>query len=61
MCRGQGTICEIRQELNPDIIISCVGGGGLVSGLISENYYNDDCKIYGGGTKMQIQWHSGEK
>lgn len=46
---GQGTIyAEIRQELNPDIIISCVGGGGLVSGLINyRNYYNDDCKIYG--------------
>ena len=32
--KGQGTIgYEIAQELEPDILISCIGGGGLVSGL----------------------------
>ncbi len=32
--KGQGTIgYEITQELEPDIVISCIGGGGLVSGL----------------------------
>lgn len=32
--QGQATIgYEICQELNPDIVISCIGGGGLISGL----------------------------
>lgn len=33
---GQATIgYEIRKELEPDIVISCVGGGGLISGLVT--------------------------
>jgi threonine dehydratase len=38
---GQSTVgYEIFQELEPDYIITCVGGGGLISGLIqsSEEY-----------------------
>jgi len=32
--QGQATIgYEISQELNPDLVISCIGGGGLISGL----------------------------
>ncbi len=32
--KGQGTIgYEINKELEPDMVISCIGGGGLVSGL----------------------------
>jgi threonine dehydratase len=32
---GQGTVgLEIYNEINPDIIVSCVGGGGLISGLL---------------------------
>lgn len=46
---GQGTVAhEIIQKIKPDIIISCVGGGGLISGII--NYSNEfipECKIYG--------------
>ena len=31
---GQGTIgIEILEEIEPDIVICCVGGGGLLSGL----------------------------
>ena len=38
---GQSTIgFEILQELKPDIILSCIGGGGLISGLF--NYYDND-------------------
>jgi threonine dehydratase len=46
---GQGTIThEIFQEITPDIIMSCVGGGGLISGIINYcNEYNSNCKIYG--------------
>ncbi len=33
--QGQATIgYEVRKELEPDIVISCVGGGGLISGLV---------------------------
>ena len=31
---GQSTIAvEILEEVKPDIILGCVGGGGLISGL----------------------------
>ena len=44
---GQGTIgLEIKQELNPDILICPVGGGGLISGITM--FLNDNhIKIYG--------------
>ena len=60
--KGQGTIAtEILKELNPDIIMASVGGGGLISGLITKlnNYKQSsknsvsvgtnvlDCDIYG--------------
>lgn len=33
--QGQSTLgYEIRKELEPDLVISCVGGGGLISGLV---------------------------
>lgn len=44
---GQSTVGhEIFQEMTPDYIVTCVGGGGLISGLInsSKNY---DTKIIG--------------
>ena len=46
---GQGTIAhEIYSAISPDLIISCLGGGGLVSGisLYSKNI-NPNCLIYG--------------
>ena len=46
---GQGTIAlEIIEDIKPDIILSCIGGGGLISGLTEYvNQYYDKCKIYG--------------
>ena len=46
---GQGTIAsEIHEKIDPDIIISAVGGGGLISGLIQyRNYKMKNCLIYG--------------
>ena len=47
---GQSTIAyEIFQEMEPDIIVSCVGGGGMISGIgsyIKDNELN--CSIFGG-------------
>ena len=47
---GQSTIAyEIFEDMEPDIIISCVGGGGLISGIGSYIYDNNlKCSIYGG-------------
>lgn len=46
---GQGTVaCEIHNEIEPDMIISAIGGGGLISGLIHyRNYKMENCLIYG--------------
>ena len=47
--QGQGTIAyEIEKEIKPDIIISCIGGGGLISGMslyLKTHYPNS--KVYG--------------
>lgn len=44
---GQGTIMdEIFEIMTPDIVITGIGGGGLISGLILHNYENKT-KIYG--------------
>ena len=49
---GQSTICkEIIDDLdyNVNIISGCVGGGGLISGLVNySNYINSGIKIIGG-------------
>jgi threonine dehydratase len=35
---GQGEILdEINQEINPDMVICTIGGGGLISGLLKKN------------------------
>lgn len=46
---GQSTIChEIYNEMEPDYIVSCVGGGGLISGIGSYvKSFNKDCKVIG--------------
>ena len=45
---GQATIAsEIYQEINPDIIISPVGGGGLISGISMYSKSKNDCMIIG--------------
>ena len=46
---GQGTIgYEIFNKINPDIIISCIGGGGLISGISNYLYENNlKCDLYG--------------
>ena len=42
---GQSTLgYEIQNEINADIVISCIGGGGLISGLRN---YKDKYKIIG--------------
>ena len=47
--QGQGTIAhEIEEELNTDIIISCIGGGGLIAGI---NSFNNNYKIIGAEPK----------
>lgn len=46
---GHATIgYEIYKDINPDIIVSCIGGGGLISGVskYSKNI-NPECKIIG--------------
>ena len=44
---GQSTVgYEIFQELEPDYIVTCVGGGGLISGLIQSSL-NYKTKIIG--------------
>jgi len=46
---GQGTIAvEIYEDIKPDLILGCIGGGGLMSGvsLYSKNI-NPDCLLYG--------------
>lgn len=46
---GQGTIAvEIYQDIKPDIIIGCIGGGGLMAGISKySKYINPDCLLYG--------------
>lgn len=53
---GQGTIArEIINEIEPDIIMAGIGGGGLISGLITElnnqnknqNENQNQCGVYG--------------
>ena len=46
---GQGTVAyEIFKDINPDYIISPVGGGGLISGIaLYTKSINDQCKIIG--------------
>ena len=46
---GQGTIAaEIYEEINPDIIIGTIGGGGLMSGIsLFSKYINQQCLLYG--------------
>ena len=46
---GQGTIAkEIYDDVDPDIIIGSIGGGGLMSGVGSySKEINPQCKIYG--------------
>ena len=42
---GQGTLAyEIKQDLSPNMIISSIGGGGLISGLSS---YQNNYKLIG--------------
>ena len=46
---GQGTIAiEILDKLRPDIVLSCVGGGGLISGinLVLKDKI-PECSLYG--------------
>jgi threonine dehydratase len=46
---GQGTIAyEIEKEIKSDIIISCIGGGGLISGISS---FNNNYKVLGAEPK----------
>lgn len=47
--RGQGTVAvEIYNKIKPDIIIVCVGGGGLLSGIcLYSKYMDPDCVLYG--------------
>ena len=46
---GQATICsEIYENINPDLIIGCIGGGGLMSGIsLYSKKINKNCKIIG--------------
>lgn len=46
---GQGTILdEIYDKVNPDIITTCVGGGGLISGLqLNSQINNRKVLLYG--------------
>jgi len=46
---GQATIAhEIYQELLPNYIMCCVGGGGLISGILQySKEYNPQCKVVG--------------
>lgn len=57
---GQATIAyEIFDEINPDLIISSIGGGGLISGISNyTNCVNTKCKIVGveplGASSMKL-------
>jgi threonine dehydratase len=46
---GQGTVAkEVFEEISPDIIVSCVGGGGLISGVASyAKEFKPETLIYG--------------
>lgn len=46
---GQATVAtEIYEDIDPDIIIGCIGGGGLMSGIsLYSKYVSDTCKLYG--------------
>ena len=45
---GHSTVAqEIYNKLNPDYIFSCVGGGGLISGVGSySKFINPSCRNY---------------
>ena len=43
--KGQGKIYDEIIDKNPDIITTCIGGGGLAAGLCLNN--NNNIKIYG--------------
>ena len=47
--KGQaGIALEIFEDINPDVIIGCVGGGGLMSGVsVYSKYMNTECNLYG--------------
>ena len=46
---GQSTIAtEIFKEIEPEIIISSIGGGGLISGIALYGKQKNNCKIIGG-------------
>lgn len=46
---GQATVgYEIYDELNPDMIITAIGGGGLISGIsLYSKQVNKDCRLIG--------------
>ena len=46
---GQATVAEeIYNEIRPDVIVSCIGGGGLISGIsLYSKQMNKDCQIIG--------------
>ena len=47
---GQGTACLELLEVHPDtdIVITPVGGGGLIAGsALSAKYFSEDCKVIG--------------
>ena len=50
---GQGTVAtEIYEDIKPDIIISPIGGGGLISGIGSySKFFNKNCEILGAEPK----------
>ena len=58
--QGQGTILnEILNDIQPDYISCCIGGGGLISGIIN-NLYNlgslgNKINIIGENRKVPIQ------
>ncbi len=47
---GQGTACLELLEVHPDtdVVITPVGGGGLIAGsALSAKYFSEDCKVIG--------------
>jgi len=60
---GQGTIAvEIYNLINPDFIVSCLGGGGLASGLaLYSKNVNPECKIIGVEPLMCAAMHESIK
>jgi len=60
---GQGVVAkEIFEEITPDIIMSCVGGGGLISGIASfSKSVSPETKIYGVEPKGAASMHESLK